>query len=278
MKTDYYDHIIVTTQEFLDSVNLINDWIIVKSPRFNEKLRSGLYAPVDYDRESNERNRFRPTCAEFYKGSLEKGDIVYFHYLTLQRAEGDGRCFTADIHQEMIECYYFIKVTDLYCVVRNGEILMCDNFCLVEPLCFPESEIQTLYQNGRTGNTGIMRHCSTEQKVFGLKPKAEFYYAAIKEGDYVLIEDNCDIFLEVELHRKFDKPYYLVKQDHLVLKIDDLETTLKLSKPPCQLKQDDEVKFAREQTEQREEQSRIRSGIRTKQRYRGKAGWNLKNG
>lgn len=161
---------------------------------------------------------------------IKHGDSVIIYYLSIVNAlkPKEGRCFIEDGERFVLIPYQFC-----YAVVRDGNIVPINGYCLLEPCENPETtrmkeRMKSLgleYVEGerKINNEvtyGIIRYAGVPNKEyvdFGATDRG----VDVATGDVVVIKKTNDIPLQYNLHAKIDggKPYLRVQRRNLLAKI-----------------------------------------------------------
>ena len=117
------------------------------------------------------------------KFDLQVGDIIYFDYNTICK---DNRVYETD------ENVYRVRLDQIYCAVREGEIIMQGGHVLAE------REMETW--DDITGKHGIIIRSELRPKPFlgfvrHIDPDNDY---GIKVGDHIVYIDNADFECEIE--------------------------------------------------------------------------------
>ena len=116
---------------------------------------------------------------------LKKGEKVYFHYLSLDRAP------------EIPPDKWLIDYEVIYCVIRDSQIAMCNNYLFVEAeMDIKKKSVIIQLKDEKSTTKGIVRHSSTH---------------LLKDGDQVLFNDVCAFVNEIE-----GKEYYVMEVQDVV--------------------------------------------------------------
>jgi len=115
---------------------------------------------------------------------LQKGDKVYCHHFLIDNRQPS---------EIMGELLYFIPYTMCFCVVRDGEIHMLNQYILVKPVLEPEENYMT--------KSGIMIKSEPENmerigKVVKTNATSEDY--GVREGAIVTFLNDSDYEMEIE--------------------------------------------------------------------------------
>lgn len=138
------------------------------------------------------------TLADIGKNvDIRRYDKCYFPPQVTEPAQEIGR------HHGKI--LYAIRVDDIICTVRDGEILMQGGWCLVEPEMETWEEITT--------KAGIIMKPFPEAKTLRGKMRHMQYREDLKEGDRVLFHKGADWRLKVE-----GKEYYAILDEDILAK------------------------------------------------------------
>ncbi len=144
---------------------------------------------------------------EYYKycdipQEVQVGDTVYFHFMTV---EPENRV------KEGGEKIYKLGYQNIFCIVRNGEIIATSGYCLIEAI-YPEgavdignnvkgfvskSGIVTQIGVNYTMQEGIVRHACKPFKGDNID---------FKEGDHIVFKKFGDFVVKIE-----GKDYFILK-------------------------------------------------------------------
>lgn len=184
--------------------------------------------------------------------NLLKGDKAYFHYLTLEMDEN----FV--MFQEKLQVYR-VRASDIFCVVRDGKIIMNLNYVLAQP--YWREGLEDL-GDGIRGKTKEINGKKIVTEV-AMKPDvniATIHHIGDFEGargiskdDVCLLTPNCEFENEIE-----GVKYWVFKQDDIIaVKRDNLVVPVK---DWC-LIQTDEIPYTGILTIQKEYLGMSHSGI-----------------
>ncbi|MCK4823444.1 hypothetical protein KA005_47270 [bacterium] len=156
---------------------------------------------------------------------LQIGDRVIMHYLAVVN------CFRKEIKKYWAEKgrrFVFIQYRSVYCMIRNGDIIPINGYCLVEPI--PDRYIQSLHERADTAGLILagMNEKNNKRVVYGKvaytgKPNKRYFDTIytdnevnISPGDEVVMRKISDIPAEYEYHAKMDggrKLYRVQRRD-----------------------------------------------------------------
>jgi co-chaperonin GroES (HSP10) len=135
---------------------------------------------------------------------LEPKDIIYVHHFV--NAPEQKLSMQGDLS--------FVERTQVYCRIRNNELMTLGNFILVEPVTYGDTGIikekkglllSTKSPNEKIEKVGIAALLSDNAKAAGLK-----------NGDKILFDKNCEYEMLIE-----GKLYYRMEIRDVITTIDD---------------------------------------------------------
>jgi len=133
---------------------------------------------------------------------LQSGEKVYFHHFVM-----DER-FQQKINDVENDKTYKAHVDQVYCVVRDGKIVMLQDFIFVEPVLEPEENYKTKSglllkpEPEKLEREGIVRHVNEFSED-----------CEVRVGDRVFFEKGCNYEMEVE-----GKKYYRMRNENVLLR------------------------------------------------------------
>lgn len=151
---------------------------------------------------------------------IEKGDTIIFDYHAGLRAKEKGRMWYEDN-----VAYGFIRYSAIFCRIREGKIMPCNGYVLIEPLIekkkFFDYETEVISET-----KGIIRYAGTPVRKYrysiyqerdnNLVPVinkvqgGEFFSVIPQIGDVVIFKSHNSRDLEYEMQRQL--PHYYVMQ------------------------------------------------------------------
>jgi len=137
------------------------------------------------------------------RDDLETGDVVFVHHFVNapeQKLPIEGR-------------YSFLEYTQIYCRLRDNELMVLDNYILVEPVTYGDTGISQskhgLLMNTKSPNERIERvGVASLLSDNALK-------AGLKEGDKILFDKNCEYEILIE-----GKLYYRMEIRNVITTLD----------------------------------------------------------
>lgn len=133
---------------------------------------------------------------------LNEGEKVYFHHFVM-----DDR-FQQKIADVENDKTYKAHVDQVYCVIRNGNPVMLQDFIFVEPVFEPEenymtkSGIMLKAEPEKLEREGIVRHINKFSNDCG-----------VEVGDHIYFDTGCNYEMEVE-----GKTYYRMRNENVLFK------------------------------------------------------------
>lgn len=130
--------------------------------------------------------------------NIEKGDKIYFHHFTVNEIN-------------KVQDYYKCDYEHTYCVIKDGEIKMLEDYVFVSPIYEDEANIKTKsgifikIQPDKIHEFGKVEHISPFYESWGLK-----------QGDQVFFTKNSEYEMEVE-----GKKYYRMRVQDISCAIRD---------------------------------------------------------
>jgi co-chaperonin GroES (HSP10) len=172
-----------------------------------------------------------PIASDYRGPKPERGDKAYINYLVGDEA-------TALPYSKG---NYLAEHEQIYCVIRDEEIVMIGDKMLIEPDAVPEEENTAMIggkliyvkppdweKNEKRANIGTIRHIGSQMRG---------YDQELKAGDRIIFKDHCDKIYPVE-----DTDYYVMRQIDAVALIHDNGAISPLSRRIFG-KRRDEVKY-----------------------------------
>jgi len=150
---------------------------------------------------------------------IEKGDTIYFHYLAISNAEGEGRLFSSNGKH-----YMFIMYDRIFCVERDNQVFGVNGWLMVEPLPYERPEelegiITPEMINGSENiEAGIVAYKSTPVEQYKFEKTFGNELNTIKEGDRIIFTPDSDIPIEYHLHQSIDesKRYFRLQRKDVI--------------------------------------------------------------
>lgn len=152
--------------------------------QFNETISHGsltLYVDTSYRREHHIR-QWGKMVSDFR--DLKEGEKIYFHYLSLDR------------EPELPPDKWLMNYEMIYCVIRDSQIEMCNNYLFVEMIDEVNKPSIIIQETKKSTSKGIVRHSNHSQ---------------LNDGDTVLFNDVCAFVNEIE-----GKEYYVMENSDVV--------------------------------------------------------------
>ncbi len=133
---------------------------------------------------------------------LKVGDEVYFHYLALQNS--------SDWHDRgaLAKDWATITYSSCFFAIRKGEIVMLNNYCLLEPI------IEESFKSKYIITPDISKKESAQKAILRHAPQG----SEVNDGDVVYFMKAANVRLEYEMISTFEKPLIRMKYDFLVAK------------------------------------------------------------
>lgn len=226
----------------LEHFQSLNNQVLIKITRRTDEIEYGslkIYYDNSFDNYRNavvtgevlsapksldERQLLYTTEME-----LQKGDIVWFHYLAYVNAmPGPNQDVTK---------YYEIEGEEWYCILvdyksifvakRQDQIMPLNGHVIISPL-----DAEDIWESDVLVKPDITFKKYKYSETFGIvnyvgKPIPKYFKDMyfpddpnVSEGDIVVIDTACDIPFEVDLHRTFEKevkePYYRVQRKDIL--------------------------------------------------------------
>ena len=170
----------------------------------------------------------KPNVGMPWKTDVETqvGDTVIMYYMAVMN------CLRPEIGKYIIrgeDRYVFISYQNIYAIVRNGEIIPINGYCLVEPLeDFGYEEnvarmkkagielVRLKAKSSKKATFGTVRYCGKPNKEY-----VDSIYSDkgvdVKPGDVVVMRRITDVPLEYEYHAKVDggKKYWRIQRKNI---------------------------------------------------------------
>ena len=157
------------------------------------------------------------------------GDMVYYHYLTIQRARDERRLFKANDG----EYYMFMHYHDAFCVKRDGKVIMVNGWILLEPVKAVDQfkskllEIPNFIKNQDSLKFAKISHVGTYNTGYREYRESFDFTEPIKVGDIVAYEKYSDVMLQYNLYNNLEgkQKFYRMQRKDLcaVMDKDSLE-------------------------------------------------------
>ena len=176
-------------------VQPLGDFIYVELEREEEnkiKLGNGqeLWLDTSYERYHNARQYgiVKLACVNIKKRvddgiTIKKGDKVYFHHFCIDERMSDDFCG---------ENIYKVHHDQIYCIVRNGKIIMTQDYVFVEPVN-TEDKIKGFYmQSKESTKEGIVANTNQFSKEDGFKVGDKIMF--IKDANYDMVIEGKRLF------------------------------------------------------------------------------------
>ena len=152
---------------------------------------------------------------------IEKGDMVFFHYLQLSEAIKNNYIMMIDD-----KMHVYVRYDQCFCAIRNKEVIMLNGWILLEPF----GEEETLRSDLINVNLpfhrrkahplrGEIAHIGLPVKKYLWSKYETDQDIAVGYGDKVMFLPHSDIPLEYGLHQTLEKLYYRVQRKDLLSKI-----------------------------------------------------------
>ena len=140
---------------------------------------------------------------------IQKGDRIYFHYNVL--GEESNR-------YEPIEKIFGARYDQIYCLVRDGQIIPVGQWVLCEPIAETWDDI-TL-PSGLVVKSAPGHLYRIGKVAYMPEITMKGMHEDLQVGEYVLIKNNADLEVEIE-----EKTYYICRQKHIMAKgeLEDLK-------------------------------------------------------
>ena len=174
--------------------------VIVKIEQAYDDKIGNIY--IDKDFNPTNHARIHGEVVSDSQGDIQKGDKIYFHYNVVE-----------DSHIE--KDLYNVEMDRVFCAVRDGKIVMINDWCFVEPI---EEQGEFIEVDGRKIHANVKGGLvvSTGRKNKADKAKIKH----IPENDLGLHGDD-DVFLlpDWEFFNEIEgEKYATVRLDHIVAK------------------------------------------------------------
>lgn len=133
---------------------------------------------------------------------LQVGDMVYYDYLTAMNAKNPTS--STQFRVNGFDCIW-MKYNQIYCAVREEEIVPVNGYCLVEPLKTMRSDMFdfSIMDNDHDQSVGVLRHVGSLIRWYRYHKHADS--AEYKPGQIVLMKKVNDIPLESKYHESIDR-------------------------------------------------------------------------
>ena len=165
--------------------------IVTSSTRTEDTITHGTLTLIfdgSYHPEVNAR-QYAYLVADYEPLGLKEGEKVYFHYLTIL----DKPNIPPD--------KWLVHPKVLYCVIRDGEIEMLNDYTLVEIEEEPKASSLLILPKKKSTSTGIVKYTNTPE---------------LKEGDRVIFKKTGAFENKIE-----GVDYYVMDSWHILCKILD---------------------------------------------------------
>ena len=220
--------------------------VLIKLDAINESINlkdgSRLYIDTTFDPEKHAtvtgeviaipktlRYTGKPNQGTPWKTTIEvrEGDKVVLYYLSVTN------CFRPESYKAIIDGddrYVFVLYQNILAMVRDGQLIPTNGYCLVEPIENPEwtKTKERLAKSGleavrltERSNTGVVygriKYCGLPSEAY-VDSKHSDDGVNISPGDIVVMRRISDIPLEYDLHAKIDggKKYWRVQRRNIL--------------------------------------------------------------
>lgn len=135
---------------------------------------------------------------------LVKGDKIYVHHFLIDESH------TLEVYGEKL---YWVPYGLCFCIVRDGELHMLNDYILAKPVLEPEENYKT--------SSGLFLKAEPEKleriaKV--VKTNHTSHEENLQEGDYVVFANDADYEMEIE-----GEKYYVMRNKECLLRLDNYE-------------------------------------------------------
>ena len=224
----------------------IGNNILIKLDKTNESIKfkdgSEIYLDTSFDPEKHATvtgEVFGLPKKLFYSGKpnlgmpwdtpleVKMGDRVVLYYLAVVN------CFRPESYKAIIEGedrYIVVTYQNIYAIVRDGQLIPVNGYCLIEPMENPE-KIRTKERMEKAGLISLdLNKKSNKDVVYGKVahcgvPNEEYVDAHhtdngvdIEVDDIVVLKRISDIPLEYDLHAKIDggRKYWRIQRRYIL--------------------------------------------------------------
>lgn len=157
-------------------------------------------------------DRYNQIHAEVIASSvpeIQKGDIVYFGYLTVPDLRQEKRVFfhsQEDAKLTDFTEYAALEASRCYFRIRDGKIAMLNDYVLASPIVVNNAGKIVVEKDTKFDSQyAIVAYASENSE--------------LKAGDKIVLEKGCDAELEYELNRTLPEPFFCLKQESEILAI-----------------------------------------------------------
>lgn len=225
---------IVPDLDDVSTIQIPKDYVLILPDSYNNKvkLKSGLelYIDIDYEPEKHATvlGRVIKVPKELSEGStkmeLQEDDVVYFHYLAVNRAKKMGLAIeTSDGN-----IYILVKYTSMFVALRrksieiasekdnvkeNFDVIPLNGNIIVESLPDDTPDkigsiiVPDVAKKDHNDKYGVVKWVGS--LVNGEKE-------IVAPGDRVLFEKDADIQMEYDMHRTLDSKYFRMKRENIM--------------------------------------------------------------
>ena len=186
---------------------LRDTYLISADETANEKTASGLYIDPTWDKYKNAVQvgvieSLPLSISKSYNNDVEIdiGDKVYFHHFVIQ---DDNYLMDGDKKLFKLPRYH------LYCVVKDGKIIVVDDWILVSPILETEEDITKQY-----GTLKLYTKAVPDKKMFMATVEhisTQGVREGFKIGDTIVYRTDADYEIKIE-----GKEYYRMKTKNVV--------------------------------------------------------------